>query len=234
MVPLAGWTVARPVFPRLEEYAQPAELPIDLPLLKQHLRITHNAEDSYLTFLISGATEIAERYMSRRIVSRGVRMWMDYLPGTGNDYMLYGSGIANAPISYASVGMFRAFALMGAPTASVESFEYITNDGVTKTYDPSNYIVDLADKNARARIILQRGAVWPVDLQVAHSLKINYTLGYGNAAAVPFTIKQAVMLIAAALWSNRGDANEVASDVLNLPGVQACLAPLRIMRLSTL
>lgn len=233
-VPLAGWTVPRPVFKRLEELTAPAEQPITLSLLKSHLRVSHNAEDSYLSSLIPVATEMVERYLSRRLVVRSVRMWMDFIPGTGNEYTLYGAGTAQIPVRYANIGMFRWFELQGAPVTTIDSMEYIANDGSVNVFPSSLYIKDYVDQDMPARILLQRGAVWPTDLQVAHSLRVTYNLGYGAAAAVPATLKQAVLLIAAALFSNRGDNADAMGDVLELPAVRACLAPLRIPRLSTL
>lgn len=233
-VPLAGWTVPRPVFKRLEQLSAPAEMPTTLAKVKAHLRVMHTAEDDYITDLIAVATDIVESYLSRKLVVRSMRMWMDFIPGTGNEYTLYGAGTAQIPVRYANIGMFRWFELMGTPVTAVSSMHFITMNGVDTIFDTSNYIVDITDPDMPARILLQRGVVWPVDLQIAHSLNVTYSCGYGAAAAVPAALRHGVLLVAAALFSNRGDAADAPIDVLRLPGIQAALAPYRVLKVGTL
>lgn len=234
-VPLGGWTVPRPTFTRLQVVTPPASLPVDVATLKSHLRITHTSDDTYLAALAGAAVESVERYLGRALINRSLRMWLDFMPGTGNEYTLYGAGTAQVPIRYANIGMFRWIELLTIPVASVSAFKYITNDGTTQTMDPSLYIVDTADQDMPARIVLQRGAVWPVDLQVAHSLHVEYVAGYGTTPdSAPAPLRHAILLMAAALWSNRGDNADQPQDILGFPAVKAILDPYRFRRIGTL
>ncbi len=231
MAPLAGWTVSRPTYPRLEEIEGPTTKCITLNDLKTHLRITHNEEDTYLESLIDVATNSVERYLSRRIMPQKVRMWLDMIPGTGNDIPGYGAGVQSVPVRYANIGMFRFIELMGLPVKSFESFQFYTLANELMTYEASNYLVDNHDPDITARVVLQYGSVWPVNLRVSQALCFNYTLGY---TSVPFPIRHAVKMMAAAMFSNRGDAADATLEVMNMPAVLTLLSPYRIMKLGTL
>lgn len=249
--PLAGWTVPRPVFGRLEEtapvnlgqpwtastaYALGANVtsaarlyvctgagtsassggptttagtitdgaatwayvsdlaPVDLATLKTHLRKTDTAEDAYLQGSIYDAVDIVERYVSRRIIARPVKMWLDYLPGLGNgsggDWQAGGLDVLSR--GFGSSGMSRSLELLGTPVSAFGSFHYVDSGGNDQTLDPSAYIVDISDQRQPARLALQRGAVWPANLQIAHAINLRYTLGYGvNGNAVPRTLMRA-------------------------------------------
>lgn len=287
IVPLAGATVPRPVYPRQEIMSLPVGQCISLGLAKMHLRVTHTWQDEYITFLIAVAAEAVESYISKFLVQRKIRLWFDFIPGVGNDDFAYNTGgTAQVPVRYANVGMFRSFALQRLPVLSFDRFGYIDDAGTDQTWDPSNYIVDIVDKNMTAKITLQRGAVWPVDLQIAHAIELEYTAGYGPgywnastayavgnivnnagnaytcttagtsaaspatgpsgtgigivdgaavwsyasvATTIPYAMKQAMLIMLAAMWSNRGDNKDPQSDVLNFPGVRGLLDTLRVM-----
>jgi hypothetical protein len=234
-VPLGGWTVSRPVFKRLEQTTEPSGTVVDLATLKTHLRVTHASEDSYITTLIGTATDAAERYMNRKLLPRTMKMWMDYLPGNGTDYWQNGvTGAVQAPIYYANTSAFRFFELIGTPVTDVSEVGYINDAGTVTVVDDSQYIADFTDPDMPARIILQRGASWPTDLQIAHSIYVEYTLGYDSASVIPASIKHGVMVMAAALWSNRGDNLDQPMDVMQFPAVRALYNPYRVRSISTI
>ena len=204
--------------------------PVLLPMVKQHLRITHSAEDTILQAYIVAATKVIENYTSRRILPQTLRLWLDMVPGTGNDIPNWGAGVQSMPVRYANVGMLRMIELQGRPVQSFQSFTYYTLDNELQTYDAANYLVDMHDPDMEARVVLQYGAVWPVNLRVSQALALNYTVGY---ATPPSDICVAIMMIVAALYSNRGDAADKPLDILKLPAVAAILAPYRSLHVGT-
>jgi hypothetical protein len=223
--PLGGYTVPRIVSKRLRTAEAPSGELFDLDTLRTHLRFPNPKENDYLkSFILPTAIDAVERYTSRFLLSRKLSMTMDFIPGFGDATAgRYGTGYY--PVTFTQRGTFRWFDLMGAPVLTVQSMKYIQDDGVESTFPADQYLVDAADPDRAARIILQRGALWPSDLQVAKGISIAYTAGYGEAADVPASLKHAVLLIATALFTNRGDSADSQDLVLHFPQVRALLAP---------
>ncbi len=235
--PLGGWTVPRPVFKRLQVI--PSEGPVDplftLNILRTHLRQPSPLDDDYLkTVILPTAVDAVEQYISRTLITKNLRMWMDFIPGMGRDDSYNQNGVIEAPVSYSGGTSFRWFDLMSAPVTEVTSINFITDAGDEVVFDDANYIADFSDPDANARIILQRGSVWPTDLRVAKSLFIDYKAGYGAATDVPASLKHAVLLIATALYTNRGDSADAQDMVLHFPAITALLNPYRIIKIGTL
>jgi len=106
--------------------------------------------------------------------------------------------------------------------------------GNTQVVPTDSYISDVTDPDMPARIILQYGAVWPFDTQIAHSIYVEYTQGYADASSIPAPLKHGVMVMAAALWSNRGDALDQPTDVMQFPAVKSLYDPYRVLTVSTI
>jgi hypothetical protein len=286
--PLSGWTVQRPVGVRVETLTDPTAYPLTVANLKAHLRIAHATDDAYVGELIATATEITEKYINRSIVARTIRQWMDRTPGYGPDAGWFDAPTSYVTPSYGRLNASRWFELRGLPVTRFDSFQYVTEAGTTQTVDHSAYLVDLADPNMPARVILQRGSAWPSDLQVAQAISCTYRVGYNSgapawAASTAYTLGQVVLagraeytctvpgtsgttmptgagpvvdggvtwtfssaalpfpaalvhgvrLVAAALYSNRGDNVDAMGEVLSLPNIRAILDPFRVIRVAT-
>lgn len=241
-VPLMGYTVPRAINRRLEEDPL-VEAAVTVSDLKAHLRITDTAADTYLETLAAAATDIVEKYLSRRLVARDVVMYVDGAPGYGphNGTFALWDSLITTPVGWADLNL-RWIELMGVPVAEFDSFKYVLPDGTEETVDPSTYYVDTKSRDHAARVVLQRGAVWPMNLQVANGFRFYYRLGYqhppveegeeeSTASPVPATLRHGVMIAAAALWSNRGDNSDQPADILGMGGLRPLLDPYRIIRI---
>jgi uncharacterized phiE125 gp8 family phage protein len=216
---------------RTEIVTPPATLPIDAATLKAHLRVTDSDSDTYITSLIAVAVDIAERYISRSLITRTIRQWLDFFPGYGTGADYNADGVWDGAFWPFSETV-RQLDLVGVPFRTITSVQTYNDADEATTLDPAIYLVDVADLDATSRIILRRGQIWPTPLRVAKSIAITGTVGYGTASDVPASLRHAVLLVAAALWSNRGDSIDKGQDVLDLGNIRATLDPYRVLRLT--
>lgn len=118
------------------------------------------------------------------------------------------------------------------PLKSVESVKYLDGSGALQTIDPAAYrIVD--GGGFQSSIIPVVGACWPPTLCAPDAVRIEFTAGYDDVAALNKerkSISQAMLLLIENWYENREAAlvGDRAASV-NLPfGVEALLAPHRL------
>ena len=90
------------------------------------------------------------------------------------------------------------------PITVVTSITYVDGNGATQTLAASAYQVDCASKQSPCRINPAYGTSWPdVRPDTPKAVCITFTAGYGAAAAVPGSIKLAILLLVANWVRNR-------------------------------
>jgi uncharacterized phiE125 gp8 family phage protein len=181
----------------LQLLTPPATEPVTLAEAKAHLKIDSADEDALLTTLITAARARSEWHTGRALVTQSWCLRLDAWPA---------DGIAEIPLP---------------PLQAVTSIAAITADGIRGVIDPALYRVDAA--GTPARVIL---TTRPQRLRAQDCLEITFTAGYGDAAAVPPAIRQAILEIVAALYVYRGDE----AVPIGRSG-QVLLAPYRIFKL---
>ncbi len=149
-------------------------------MLKLHLRVTDDSEDDAINRLIVVARIEAETFTNRQLMPATWDLYLDRFP----------SGLE--PIE-----------LPKCPVTAVSSITYTDGSGDTQTWSSANYIQDLFSEPAR--VTLAYNAVWPEVRHVSKSIRVRYTAGYANAAAVPAPIKQAMLLLLSSLYKERED-----------------------------
>lgn len=165
--------------PALVNLTPPAAEPISLSEAKLHLRVEHTTDDTLITALIVAARQQAELLTRRQMISSTWRYSLDYWPA---------SGIIEPP---------------RPALISVQSLKYLDADGVLQTVDSADYTVDIASEPGR--IVPVWGEVWPSARLDVNAVRIEYTAGYANAAAVPQSVK-AWMLLAIGTWYAQREA----------------------------
>jgi len=176
----------------------PTQAPISRIEAKEHLRLDDDVDDSQVRSYIQAATDWAENYTGRFLISRSCRMMLD---GAREIEAILWEGTRTGP---SNVTYTDHIELAATPVLSVESVKYYSDDDTESTWAASNYYVDIYSEPAK--IILRDGGTYPSDLRAANGIEINFTAGYGSSPnSVPEAIRVAILQYMAFLYEHRGD-----------------------------
>lgn len=182
----------------------PVAFPITVQDAKDHLNITVNDDDGYISDLIAAATEYVEDVCSNRFMAQ---TWKAYLNDFPVDSFLY---------------------LPFGKVKSVTSVKYTDYLNTTTTWAASNYTVDTV--SSPGKIDLAYNVSWPeVTLKPVNGVVVEWVTGY---TAVPAKIKQAIKILVAHFYENR-EAYLIGRDamVAEAPlAVGALVADYRMVR----
>lgn len=174
----------------------PATEPVTPAEVKAHLRLETDADDNYITSLISAAREHVENETRRGLIEQE---WTLMLSDWGIvrqeddwwDGVRQGSIIQERP---------RFIELPMSPLLSVTSVNTYDDDGNATLFD--GYLVDTF--STPGRIALKSGATWPSPGRTFNGIEIIYKVGYGAAAGdVPAALRQAIKQLAGHWYENR-------------------------------
>jgi len=154
---------------------------------KEHLRITHDNEDTYIEALTLAASEWCEEFQGRVYVQREVVDYLDTFP--------------------------TEIRPMKSPLVSVDSIKYYDTDGVLQTLAPATY--NEGTYKEPGRIALAENQSWPSTQPRINAVVVTYQAGYAARANIPDIIKHAVKELVLHLYENRGIASEL--NLNNIP-----------------
>lgn len=161
------------------------------------------SDDTLLTALIQAAREYVEGYQNRALCTQTWELVLDSWPV--RDYV----------------------ELPKPPLQSVTSIKYKDSAGTESTWADTNYIVD--PDSFLGRVVLADGISWPTaTLYPAGGIRIQFVAGYGLAADVPQTTRQAMLLLIGHLYENREASTERALSEIPF-GVKALLGMDRVV-----
>ena len=179
----------------------PSDEPVSLADAKAWLRIETGDEDALVTALIPAARTIVEAATRRLLVTQTWRLSFDAWPS--------------------------ALAIPLAPVASVAAMRVYDTAGVSQAIDPTTY--RLFDTPDRAQVVFSLPP--PAPGRAAAGIEIDVVAGYGASSDVPQALRQAMLMLIARWFENRGDAVEAGKG--ELPASAAALiAPFRRTRLA--
>lgn len=183
----------------------PAAEPVSLSEAKSHLRIQHDDDDDVIAALIAGARVHIESQTRRALITQSWRLTRDVWPVDGRILIL--------PV----------------PLRALTAARVIMLDGATHNIDAGQFFADMA--GAPAFLAFNPGTVPMPDRPVA-GIELDVEAGYGDAAAdVPQPLRQAIKLLVAHWYENRG-LTAIGHEVAVLPlTINALIAPYRVLAL---
>lgn len=168
--------------PSAIELTYSSSLPVSVDEAKTHLRVTGSAEDTIIEAYLRAAIRFVEQYCQMSLL--GATVVETYRSFPDDD---------------------QPFNLTYAPFSALTSIGYSisTNPATFTNLASSEYVIE---KHTAS----ERGVIVPIDGWNATAepfqVKVTYSTGYANAAAVPANLKIAVFLILADIYENRTDS----------------------------
>jgi hypothetical protein len=177
----------------------PALEPVGITTVKNQLRIqTTNDEDDLLELYIQSARELIEEHTGLALITQTWKLTLDDWPNSGERWW---DGVRDMPISELRSTSRASDVLL--PRYPLQSVDTITADGTAITI-ADTFITDTAQ--IPGRLVVKRGATWPVVLDQAAGIEITYSAGFGDAASdVPAAIRLAIVQMVATMYEHRGD-----------------------------
>ena len=183
----------------------PSVEPVTLADAKLYLRVEHDDDDDLIAALIAGSRIHVEARTRRALITQSWRLVRDAWTASGR------------------------LEILPAPLASLTAARIYLADGSTQSIDPSAFIID---KSAAPALLAFGNGAPPAPGRALAGIEIDVTVGYGAAGTnVPEALRQAIRLLVAHWYENRGVA-AIGETVAPLPAsVEALIAPYRVLSL---
>lgn len=183
----------------------PALEPLSLAQAKSFLRVEHADEDELIVELAAAARALVEARTRRVLMAQVWRLTLDRWPADGR---------LRLPL---------------APLRSVVAARVYDTAGVAQTLDTQNFVVETQPCPAMLCFV-----PWAVAVpgRTHGGIEIDIEAGYGAAPVdVPAPLRQAVRLLVAHWYENRG-LTAIVGKLATLPaGLEALVAPFRLVSL---
>jgi len=169
-----SWALRRTVDPVAE--------PVDLATAKAHLRLDIPDDDVLVQNLISAARESVEMQTGIAMLQQTWQLYLDRWPRAYCVELWPSPGV---PLG--------AILLSRKPVQSVASVTWYGSDGSTNVVPSTAYTLDSASRPAR--VVPAINTYWPsMSLVPSSGVVVQFVAGYADAAHVPATLKQAMLL----------------------------------------
>ena len=198
--------------------------PVSVLDVKSQLEL--DADDStkntQIELYIAAAREMVEEYTGLALITQVWKLTLDHWP---NDRQQWWSGTRQGSVDELMQSGRASQVLL--PRYPLRSVDTINSDGVAVTI-ATVFIVDTQQKPGR--LIVKRGYTWPVVLDNANGIDIQYTAGYGqDSSDVPASLRLAIIQMAAYMFEHRGDCD--TASAMKMSGAQSLVNSYKVISL---
>ena len=166
----------------------PASEPITLLEAKTQLRVESDEtdDDVWITSAITVVREQVESLTNRALMPQSLEL---------------------------AIGEFDStIALPKPPFSSLTSIEYYDEDNALQTLSSDYYLVN--DFVEPAEVVKKNDQTYPAVYNRPDAIRIKFATGYTDAASVPSSIKQAMLMLLTDLYDNRSATSSQMSTVV--------------------
>lgn len=146
---------------------------------KQHLRILHNDDDTYIDSLAAAAQQTVESYCNIILFRTTVIQYADTWADAGELYF--------APVK-------------NSDAVAITNIQYYNTNGVLTTWGATNYVFA---KTTPLRIGLSDTGTLPTIQNRLNAIEITYSVGVSSASLIPKALKQAILILVGQWYENR-------------------------------
>ncbi len=192
---------------------EPLLEPVTAQAFKDYARLDDDIDDNYLLLYLKAARKQAEAYIGQKFITQTVKTRIDYFPQSNHYKRSLDDNYSTGDWAQGSRRFYwPADDYIDLAFTPIQSITSLTTYGTTNTpaiLSSSNYFLDAPGQ----RLILNEGAIWPVDLRQRAAVEILTVNGYGDdASSVPEDIQLAILSMAKLAYDCRGGTCDTSGN----------------------
>ena len=207
------------MFQQLSVLRGPTAEPVDMDLVRRHLRLDTTDDDDLLALYVTAARSLAENYLSRALATQTLRWSVSDSP-PGPQWPLVATPVI--------LPLWLPFPLLSQsplrlPRSPVQSIDRVAVSHAGQLADTvlDNGAFSFDITGDPARLLLQASA----QPALGQHVTVEFTAGYDNSAQpVPAPLRHAVLFGATWLYEHRGDDDAAMPDAF-----YALMTPYRLV-----